>query len=792
MSDPIGKIISHYRIVEEIGRGGMGVVYRAEDTKLRRVVALKFLPQHLNVNDTEQARFLQEAQAAATINHPHVCTVYDIIDEGGQQCIVMEYVDGTTLKERMPAKSVQEALAYAVQIGDALKEAHAKGIVHRDIKSENIMVDRKNQIKVMDFGLAKLRGAMKLTRTSSTVGTLGYMAPEQLQGGEVDTRSDIFSFGVVLYELLTGRMPFHGEHEAAIMYSIVNEEPRALQSLRTEIPPELERIVRRALEKDPEDRYQHVDDMASELRRLQKQTTRVVRPDQPQPASREERAEPVRPPVRWKKPLWLGLAAAVIVAAALWYFLPGRSDQTITSMAVLPFVNTGGDPSKEYLSDGFTEGLINSLSRLPGMKMMSSSSVFRYKGKEIDPRAVGNELHVGAVLLGKILQNNDALTVSVELVDTKDNSHLWGEQYTRSLSDLASLQGIITRDLSNQLNIALSGEQQHLITQQMTENSEAYQLYLKGRFYWFKRTQEGLTKAVEYFNQAIEKDPSFGRAYAGLADAYVIMGGYSFMPPKEAEEKSRAAARRALEIDDRLAEAHTTLAVLYENYDWDWKNSEREYRRALELDPNYATAHQWYGEFLGSTGRPEAALAELQKSIELDPLVPIHYLSTYTVLLPLHRYKDAVQFVEKALEIDPSFPRAHSSLGWIYNATGKLEDAVRETGIAIVNSDSGVEYIAELGYIEGRMGKREEALSILGLLQQKAQHEYVDPYLLGAVYVGLGNDDEAFQHFTRAVDEHSTYMEYLNVDPVLEPVRGDPRFKALVKRVGLPGGPEGG
>ncbi len=788
----VGKTISHYRILEEVGKGGMGVVYKAEDTKLRRVVALKFLPQHLNLNDTEQARFLQEAQAAATMNHPNVCTVYDIIDESGQQCIVMEYIDGTTLKERMPAKSVQEALAYAVQIGDALKEAHAKGIVHRDIKSENIMVDRKNQIKVMDFGLAKLRGAMKLTRTSSTVGTLGYMAPEQLQGGEVDTRSDIFSFGVVLYELLTGRMPFHGEHEAAIMYSIVNEEPRALQSLRTEISPELERIVRRALEKDPEDRYQHVDDMVSELRRLHKQTTRVVRPDQPQPASREERAKPARAPVRWKKPLWLGLAAAVLVAAALWYFLPGRSDQTITSMAVLPFVNTGGDASNEYLSDGFTEGLINSLSRLPGMKMMSSSSVFRYKGKEIDPRAVGNELHVGAVLLGKILQNNDALTVSVELVDTKDNSHLWGEQYTRSLSDLASLQGIITRDLSNQLNIALSGEQQHLITQRMTENSEAYQLYLKGRFYWFKRTREGLTKAVDYFNQAIEKDPSFARAYAGLADSYVVMGGYSFMPPKESEEKSRAAARRALEIDDRLAEAHTTLAVLYENYDWDWKNSEREYLRALELDPNYATARQWYGEFLGSTGRPEAALAELQKSIELDPLVPIHYLSTYTVLLPLHRYKDAVQFVQKALEIDPNFPRAHSALGWIYNATGKQEDAVRETGIAIVNSDSSAEYLAELGYILGRMGKRTEASSVLDLLQRKARREYVDPYLLGSVYVGLGNNDEAFQHFTHAVDVHSTYMEYLNVDPVFEPVRGDPRFKALVKRVGLPGGQDGG
>ncbi len=783
----IGQTISHYKILEKLGEGGMGVVYKAEDIKLRRIVALKFLPHHLDVNNTEQARFLQEAQTAATINHPHVCTVYDIHDEGGQQFIVMEYIDGTTLKAHMPAKSVQEALAYAVQIGDALKEAHAKGIVHRDIKSENIMVNAKNQIKVMDFGLAKLRGSLKLTRTSSTVGTLSYMAPEQLQGGEVDSRSDIFSFGVVIYELLTGRMPFHGEHEAAIMYSIVNEEPARLQSLRVDVSPELDRIVRRALEKDPEDRYQHVDDMVSELRRLQRQTTRVVRP-QPAETLVEAAQKPARttPSKAWVKIAAAGVVVLALIAVGAWYFLSRTSDQTVTSMAVLPFVNSGGDPSKEYLSDGFTEGLINSLSRLPHMKMMSSSSVFRYKGKDIDPKVVGKELQVGAVLLGRIIQNNDALTVSVELVNTQDNSHIWGEQYERTLADLVTLQGTITRDISKQLNIALTGEQQQLLTQQMTGSSEAYQLYLKGRFYWFKRTSDGFTRAVQYFNQAIEKDPSFARAYAGLADAYAIMGAYSFIPPNESRDKALAAARRALEIDDRLAEAHTTMAVIYENYDWDWTKCEQEYRRAIELDPNYATAHQWYGEFLASTGKPEEAYTQIKKSIELDPLAPIHYASTYTVLIPLRRYDEAIQQQQKALEIDPRFPRAHGCLAWIYYAAGRLEDAAREAQIAVVNSDSGVEYLSELGLIYGRMGRRAEALSIRAILEQRAKSTYVDQSLFAAIHIGLGEYDEAFRLLGRAVDDHSTYLEYLKIDPALNGLRNDPRYTQLLKRVGLP------
>ncbi len=782
----IGQTISHYRILDKLGEGGMGVVYKAEDTKLQRLVALKFLPHHISATDTERSRFLQEAQAAAVINHPHVCTVYDILDEGGKQFIVMEYVDGTTLKSHMPAKSIQEALAYAVQIGDALKEAHAKGIVHRDIKSENIMVNGKNQIKVMDFGLAKLKGSMKLTRTSSTVGTLAYMAPEQLQGGVTDVRSDIFSFGVVLYELLTGRMPFHGEHEAAIMYSIVNEEPEPLGKFLPEVSPELDRIVHRALEKDPEDRYQHVDDMVSELRRLQKQTTRVVRPPATEVAA-EKTKEPAQPaPARaWTKVVLVGVVAAAVIAFGLWYLLSGKTDHTITSMAVLPFVNIGGDPSKEYLSDGFTEGLINNLSRLPGMKMMSSSSVFRYKGKEIEPKEVGKDLHVDAVLLGKILQNNEALTVSVELVNTQDDSHIWGEQYQRTLSDLVTLQGTIARDISHQLKIALTGEQQQFITEQMTGNSEAYQLYLRGRYYWYKRTSDALSKAIQYFNQAIEKDPTFARAYAGLADAYVIMESYGFMPPKEATDKARSAAQRALEIDDRLADAHATLASLYESYDLEWDKAEREFRRAIELDPNYATGHQWYGEFLAAIGKYEAGYAEIRKSIELDPLVPIHYVSTYTALIPLRRYDEAIQQMHKALELDQNFPRAHSALGWVYYAAGRLEDAAREANTAYAISDSNMEYLAELGFIYGRMGKRPEASSVLGTLRQRAGSEFVDPYLIGSIYLGLGNTDEAFRLYGQAVDQRSTYMQYLKVDATFDSIRGDPRYTQLLKRIGL-------
>ena len=795
----IGTQIAQYKILEELGRGGMGIVYKAEDIKLNRIVALKFLPHHLTANEEEQARFLQEAKAAATLNHPNICIIHGIEEHEGQQFIEMEYVDGETLRSRISEGELRtaEAIGFAIQIGEALHEAHSKGIVHRDVKAENIMVNSKHQVKVMDFGLAKLKGSMKLTRTSSTVGTLAYMAPEQIQGVDVDARSDIFSFGIVLFEMLTGRTPFRGEHEAAMMYSILNEVPETLRKYREECPPELERIVARALEKDPGDRYQHVDDMVSELRRLQKQTSRVmraapesVRPEgtiagettTPAPAAGGTR---VKPKTAKSTLILAGVAAVIVVAAALLYFGVLAPKSEIKSMAVLPFVNATGDPNTEYLSDGFTESLINTLSKLPGIRMMSRSSVFRFKGKDIDPQKAGEELGVDAVLTGRILQRANELSISVELLNAHDNSHIWGDQFNRGLSDIVALQTEISQKISDELKITLTGDQRSQLSKPSTGNSAAYQQYLKGRFYLNKRSKEGFERAIQYFRQAIDQDPSYAYAYAGLSDTYGLMGAYFILPPNEAVEKARASAQKALALDGSLGEPHVMLATLAENRR-EWSTVEPEYKRALELSPNYATGHQWYGEFLCAAGRPEAGVAEVKKAQELDPLAPIIYCSLGQIYTYLRRTEDAVQQFNKSLELDPDFTRGHAGLAWAYLQKKSYEDAIREAQKAIATSDSGLEYVATLAYVRGMAGQNAEAEGILKHLLGLSKVQFVSPSLIGVVYIAVGDKEQALLWLNRAIDSYDPAMEYINEDPMFDPLRGDPRFAALVKKVGLP------
>jgi serine/threonine protein kinase/Tfp pilus assembly protein PilF len=791
----LGQTISHYKIIEKLGEGGMGVVYKAQDTKLDRLVALKFLPPHLTASDEEKARFLQEAKAASALNHPNVCTIYGIEEYEGQQFIEMEYVEGVTLREKIQGSPLKlsDVLSYGIQIGEALQEAHSKGIVHRDVKAENVMINTKNQVKVMDFGLAKLKGSLKLTRTSSTVGTLAYMSPEQIQGGDVDARSDIFSFGVVLYEMLTSRLPFRGEHEAAMMYSIVNEEPDLPLKYRSDTPAELERIILRTLEKDPDDRFQHADDMVSELRRLKKQTSRVVRPDPvttvvPTPQATGGGEEAVKPglPTASKR-LLIGISGLIVLLAllAVAYFRFLTPKAAINSMAVLPFVNVGGDPNTEYLSDGFTESLINSLSKLPGIKMMSRSSVFRFKGTEIDPQTVGRDLGVAAVLTGRISQRGDALSISVELVDARDNSHIWGEQYVRKASDIIALQSEISREISNRLKVTLTGEQETELTKHATENTEAYQLYLKGRFYWNKRNQEGFEKAAEYFRQSIEKDPSYALAYAGLADTYELLGSYFIISPKEAWEKTTAAARHALELDPSLGEAHIVIATTTAEYEWDWASSQREYLKGVELSPNYATGHQWYGESLISTGQFDEGIRELRKAQELDPLSPIVYLPMAYAHLVAHNYDEAIREAKKALEIDPNFARAHASLGQTYLSQGKGEEAIIELKQAI-ESDSSIEYIASLGYVYGKLGQTSSAERILNQMLETSHGQYVSPFLIAVVYAGLNDKNRMFDWLKRSVETHDIAVVGLKVDPTFQEFKHDPRFEAILKEIGLP------
>jgi serine/threonine protein kinase len=794
----IGQQVGHYKILEKLGEGGMGVVYKAQDLTLNRLVALKFLPHHLTSNEPERARFLQEAQAASALNHPNVCVIYGLGKEEEMQYIAMEFVEGMTLQQKIAGGplAMKDALSYAVQIGEALQEAHSKGIVHRDVKAENIMVTAKNQVKVMDFGLAKLKGSMKLTRTSSTVGTLAYMAPEQIQGGEVDARSDIFSFGIVLFEMLTGHTPFRGEHEAAMMYSIVNETPHSLQHYRNDCPADLDRIIHRALEKDPEDRYQHVDDMVSELRRLQKQTTRVIHPSTElrpiESVSGARQVTDVSPgagaplPRRSRRVALFASVGVLIIGLGIVYFLLNqKSTETISSMAVLPFLNVSGDPNVEYLSDGFTESLINTLSKLPGIKMMSSRSVFKFKGKDVDPQKAAQELHVGAVLTGRILQRADELSISVELINAKDNSHIWGDQYNRKATDLIAVQATISREISDQLKVAMTGDEQKRFAALPTQNVEAYQLFLKGRFSLNKRTREGFEKAIGYFRSALGLDPSFALAYAGLAQTYVLKGSYFLLPTEKAIDSVRITARKALDLDESIGEAHTALASVGE-WMWDWATVEKEYQKSILLSPNFATGHQWYGEFLGNMGRSEEGLAELRKAQELDPLSPVVYIAQGGALIQLRRYDEAIQQARKSLEIDPNFARAFSLLAFGHLLKEEHAEAIREAERAVVVSDSSVEYLAWLGYVYGMAGQKAEAGKILTRVQQLSKQQFVSPAIYALIYAGLGDKDEAFQWLYRALESHDAALEGLKVDPSFDQLRGDQRFKELIKKVGFP------
>ncbi|TLY31375.1 MAG: tetratricopeptide repeat protein [Ignavibacteria bacterium] len=789
----VGQTISHYKILEKLGEGGMGVVYKAEDLKLRRIVALKFLPLNLTSTPDKRARFEQEAQAASALNHPNVCHINAIEEHEGQQFIDMEFVDGVTLRQILPVQKVQEALGYAIQIGDALNEAHGKGIVHRDIKCENIMVSSKNQIKVMDFGLAKMKGTMKLTHTSSTVGTLAYMAPEQIQGGIVDARSDIFSFGTVLFEMLTGKTPFRGEHEAAMMYSILNEEPESVAKYRPELSPELDRIIRRSLEKDPQDRYQHVDDMVSELRRLQKQSTKVVRPspgDMTVPASHD--TKPAAPGIfdgaATRRRIFLlgGAVLGIGVLAAVEYLLfVGReigAEKRIDSIAVLPFTNVGGDPNTEYISDGITENIINNLTTLHKLRVVPRSTSFHYKGKELDPQKIGGELHVSAVLTGRVTQHGENLNIQSELVDVLRQSQLWGKQYQQKLTDILGMQDEISRDIAAQLQLQLSGEEQKNLTKRGTNNVEAYELYLKGRYYWNKRDAENIKRGIQFFSQAIEKDSQYALAYAGLADSYVSPP--LLLPPKEVIPKAKAAAVRALEIDNQLAEPHAALAYAKLRFDFDPPGADKEFSRAFELNPNYSIAHQWHGFYFMTLGRFEEAFAEERQALKLDPLSLVINASSGWVFYYARHYDEAMQQCRKTLELDPNFHIALWILGKCYEQRGMYQEAVAAFQ-KVIASSGNTDVIAALGHTYATMGRRDEAEKVIRQLKELSKNNYIGRYSLGEIYIALNKKEEAFEQLQEALSDHDFQLIHVKVDPWLDSLRSDHRFVELLKKTGV-------
>jgi eukaryotic-like serine/threonine-protein kinase len=838
-----GTKLGHYEIASQIGEGGMGEVYLAHDLQLGRKVALKILPAEVAANQDRMHRFTQEAKAAAALNHPNIAHIYEIGEANGVNFIAMEFIDGHTLRELIHSSTIDlpKLLHYLQHMANGLAKAHAGGIVHRDLKPDNIMVTRDGHAKILDFGLAKLVETPYAGTTVNTasdvatailpqhstpgtvLGTVGYMSPEQAQGKteQIDHRSDIFSFGCILFEAVTGHRPFEGSDAIDTLNKIIREPAAPISSFNPDAPADMQRIIRRCLAKDPEDRYQSIKDVAIELKELRRELTSELDTTVPPvtsasttgqdqhstseratvsgvvstPQTHVSSAEYIVSEIKQHKnaATLLSVLVLAIIALGLWFLSRSLTGAQIDSIAVMPFVNASGNSEIEYLSDGITESLINSLSQIPKLSVKARSSVFTYKGKEISPQQVAKDLSVEAILNGRIQQRGDQVLLSVELVDARTGNQLWGEQYNRRITDLLSLQSEIARDVSNKLKSKLTGAEEQKIAKNYTQNTEAYQLYLRGRYHWNKRTNADVRKSVEYFQQAIDKDPTYALAYAGLAEGYILFPPYSVGSPDEAFPKARTAALKAIEIDETLAEAHNALAAVKSDYEWKFAEAEAEWQKTIALNPNYASGHQWYGEFLLSMGRYDEALAEIRRAQELDPLS----LIINGVLGVTYRMRgqndQAIEQLKKTLELDPNFARTHLFLAEAYQQKGMFEEAADEIGKTIMllgraPEDTARRFSAALKDAYKSSGPKGYWRTLAEFLTTyRVQGSGPGPPLtvLARFWAQAGETDKAFALLEEAYDQHDDGLMSLK-DPQFEPLKSDTRYKDLLRRVGFP------